>query len=106
MPPYSSSKEPAISPASVNTFSAFATSGIISTLPSTNRGSFSSAFRLCGAKWSVAICSARSRTASKVSRECSAKRGRVVRDPTSSQRWSRKSRSRRESSSESFTPSP
>ena len=60
MPPYSSSNEPAISPASANTFSACATSGIISTLPSTNRGSFSSAFRLCGAKWSVAICSASS----------------------------------------------
>src|SRR3954452_22939097 len=96
MPPYSSSNDAAISPASVNTFRARATSGIISTLPSTNLGSFSSALWLCGAKWSVAICSASSRTASNVSRECSANRGRLVSDSTSSHSWSRKSRSRRE----------
>src|SRR4051812_12221504 len=96
MPPYSSSKEPAMSPASVNTFSARPTSGMSSTLPSTIRGSCSSAVRLCGAKWSVAICSARSRTASNVSRECSVNRARLVSDSTSSHSCSRKSRSRRD----------
>ena len=105
MPPYSSSNSPAISPASAKTSSARATSGISSTLPSTIRGSFSSAFRLCGAKCSVAICSARSRTASNVSRECSAYRSRLVSDSTSSHSWSRKSRSRRDRISEEPTAS-
>src|SRR5689334_15397274 len=85
-----------MSPASLKTRKASATSGISTTLPSTIRGSCSSAVRLCGAKWSVAICSARSRTASNVSRECSANRGRLVRDSTSSHSWRRKSRSRRD----------
>src|SRR4051812_10699294 len=106
MPPYSSSKEPAMSPASVKTFSAFATSGIISTLPSTIRGSSRSAARLCGAKCSVAICSARSSTASKVSRACSVNRGRLVSDSTSSHSCSRKSRSRRDRVSDERTTPP
>src|SRR3954468_17471628 len=106
MPPYSSSKEPAMSPASVKTFSAFATSGIISTLPSTIRGSSRSAVRLCGAKCSVAICSARSSMASKVSRACSVNRGRLVSDSTSSHSCSRKSRSRRDRISDERTTPP
>src|SRR3954454_15114262 len=106
MPPYSSSKEPAMSPASVKTSSAFATSGIISTLPSTTRGSSRSAVRLCGAKCSVAICSARSSTASKVSRACSVNRGRLVSDSTSSHSCSRKSRSRRDRISDERTTPP
>jgi hypothetical protein len=72
MPPSSSGSIAAFIPASANTFRAAATSGTRTTLPSTRCGSFSSAVRLCGAKCSVAICSASSRTASKVSRECSA----------------------------------
>src|SRR3954451_20683407 len=95
-----------MSPASVKTFSAFATSGIISTLPSTIRGSSRSAVRLCGAKCSVAICSARSSTASKVSRACSVNRGRLVSDSTSSHSCSRKSRSRRDRISDERTTPP
>src|SRR3954449_1634249 len=76
------------------------------TLPSTIRGSSRSAVRLCGAKCSVAICSARSSTASKVSRACSVNRGRLVSDSTSSHSCSRKSRSRRDRISDERTTPP
>ena len=60
------------------------TSGITVTLSPSKLGSFASLFLLCGAKYRVANCSHRSRTPSKVSRECSANRSRLVSSSTRS----------------------
>ncbi|MDP2821378.1 MAG: hypothetical protein Q8O52_01685 [Sulfuritalea sp.] len=62
----------AMKPASQKAFSASPTSGIMDTLRPSKLGSCSSALRLCGANFSLAIASAVSSTARKVSLLCSA----------------------------------
>src|ERR1700730_1014088 len=95
IPPLSKSSPAARKPAAMYASSASFTSGMRCTRPPWKVGSWSSAFRLCGANFSSAIASAVSTAASIVSRECCAKRGRFSSDSTSSTSKSWNSRSRR-----------
>jgi hypothetical protein len=72
MPPSASSCSADIRPAALNASSAALISGISRTRSPSKVGSSRSLLRLWVAKRSVAICSAVSSAASKVSRECSA----------------------------------
>jgi hypothetical protein len=84
VPPCSASMTAESRPDSLKTVSAAATSGIIRTRSPSKVGSSRSLRRLCGAKSRSAIRAETSRNASKVSRECSAKRSRAVSASTSS----------------------
>ena len=83
-PPTDSSIDPASSPDSANAVSARATSGMMVTFSPSKVGSSASFLRLWVANSRSASVADRSSTASKVSRECSANRGRAVRPSTPS----------------------
>ena len=83
-PPNSPSIAMPIRSAWVNASSASLTSPMTVTFSPSKRGSSTSLFLLCGAKYRVANCSHRSSRESNVSRECSAKRSRFVSSSTCS----------------------